>query len=66
MILEQDKDFTVVMDVSDARNVKAEVKLLRDDFVDNELVEFIWSYVEPISYISEQEEINNTEQIILL
>ncbi len=64
--LEQDKDFTVVMDVSDARNVKAEVKLLRDDFVDNELVEFIWSYVEPISYISEQEEINNTEQIILL
>lgn len=66
VILEQDKDFTVVMDVSDARNVKAEVKLLRDDFVDNELVEFIWSYVEPISYISEQEEINNTEQIILL
>ena len=49
VILEQDKDFTIKMNLSNAEDVKCEIILIRDDFEVDELVEFIWSYAEPYS-----------------
>jgi len=55
VILEQDQDYTITMDVEDPNNVFAKVILLRDDFEDGELVEFIWSYADPYSVFSEDD-----------
>jgi hypothetical protein len=48
-ILEQDQDYTVVVNTDDPTNVYVQVLLLRDDFEMDELVEFIWSYADPYS-----------------
>lgn len=53
LILSQDEDFTITINTEDPNDVKAEVILLRDDFVLDELVKFIWSYANPRSPFSE-------------
>jgi hypothetical protein len=55
VILEQDQDFTITVDVEDPTNIKVDIILLRDDFEENELVEFIWSYANPHSAYSEED-----------
>ena len=54
-ILEQDQDYTVTVNVDDPYNVYVKVLMLRDDFELNEVVEFIWSYADPYSALSEDD-----------
>jgi hypothetical protein len=56
LILEQDEDYTITVDVTDPTNVFVKVILLRDDFLINELVEFIYSYADPYSAFSEDDQ----------
>jgi hypothetical protein len=53
VILEQDVDYTMVVEASDPTNIHMRIILLRDDFEYDELVEFIWSYADPYSAYSE-------------
>jgi len=53
IILEQDQDYTVIVDNEDPDNPYIRILLLRDDFLDDELIELIWSYASPYSPFSE-------------
>jgi len=55
-LLEQDVDYSVEINYTDPENVFARVVLLTDVYLPNELLEFIWSYVNPYSAYSEIDE----------
>lgn len=49
VVLEQDQDYTITMETGDPNNIYTRVIILCDNFQLNELVEFIWSYADPYS-----------------
>jgi len=56
VVIEQDKDYTVVIDFSDPNKPIAHVHFITDIFLPGDILELIWSHIDPYSPISQPDE----------